>query len=136
MLTKIRLLGLEIRAIKEGSKPNRIVKLPESNNPNKNSHRKDYNDERNALRDPDYESNKYGSQNHPTEDTRDIDQRHEDNPSHTLSALTPDLLNPSHNSSPTSKGSQSDSDKSFCSSRGGMSDSSSLDAKTSLCQGC
>jgi hypothetical protein len=118
--------------MKEGSKPNHIVKLPESNDPNKNSHRRDYNDEKDALRDNDYESNKYDSQTHPAEDTRDTDQRYEDYPSHTLSSLTPHLLNPSRNSSPTSKGPQSDSDESVCSSRGGMSDSSSQDAKFSL----
>jgi hypothetical protein len=118
--------------MKEESKTNNIVKLSEFNDPDKNNHHKDYNDERDALRGNDYEGNKYDSQTHPTADTRSTDQRHEDNPSHTLSVLTPDLLNPSRNSSPTSKGSQSDSDESVCSSRGGMSDSSSHDAKSSL----
>jgi hypothetical protein len=69
MLTKIRSLCLEICAIKEESKTNHIVKLPESNDPSKNSHRRDYNDEEDALRDNDYEGNKYDSQTHPTADT-------------------------------------------------------------------
>jgi hypothetical protein len=132
MLTKIRSLCLEIRAIKEGAKTtNNIAKLPESSDSDKDSHRKDYNDVEDALHYNDYEDNRYVLQTHPIEDTRSTDQHHEDNPSHMLSALTPDLLNPSCNSS-TLKGSQSDSDESVCSSRGGITELSSPDAKPSL----
>jgi hypothetical protein len=70
MLTKIHSLCLEIHAIKEGSKTNNIVKLPEFNDPDKDSHRKDYNGVEDALRGTDYEDNKYDSQTHPAEDTR------------------------------------------------------------------
>jgi hypothetical protein len=69
MLTKIRSLCLEIRAIRGGSKTNNIVKLPESNDPNKNSHCKGYNDVEDALHSNNYEGNKYTPQTHPTEDT-------------------------------------------------------------------
>jgi hypothetical protein len=69
MLTKICSFCLEIRAIKEGANDNNIVKLPESNDPNKNNHGKDYSDVEDALHCTDYKDNKYDSQIHPTEGT-------------------------------------------------------------------
>jgi hypothetical protein len=122
MLTKIRSLCLEIRAMKEESKTiNNISKLPEFANHNKNSHRTDYSNVKGALHYNDYEDNKYAPQTRLTEDTPSTDQRYEAHPAHKLSALTPDLLKPSHNSSPGSPESLSDSDKPVCSSRAGMS---------------
>jgi hypothetical protein len=119
--------------MKEGSTNDNIIsKLPEFTNQDKNSRRKDYNNVKDALHYTDYEDNKYGSQNRPPEGTPDTCQCYEDNPSHMLSTLTPDLLNPSRNSSPTLKGSQSDSDESVCPSRGGMFETSSPDTKSSL----
>jgi hypothetical protein len=64
MLTKIRSICLKIRAIRERSKPNNIVKLPEFNDPNKNSRRTDYNGVKDVLHDTDYEDNKHQQNGH------------------------------------------------------------------------
>jgi hypothetical protein len=133
MLLKICSLCLEIHAMKEGSKAiNTIAKLPESNNPYKNSRHKDYKNVKDASHCIHYVDNKYAPQIRPTEGTPDTCQHYEEHPSHTLSVLTRDLLNPSHNSSLTPKRSQSDSDESICSLRGGIFDSSLPDTRSSL----